>query len=351
MIRTILAVWVWVSLASFAAGQAQPPAGRAEPPAISVAVLDYESTAPGNPQQGQQIADILTTRLSIEDGLVLVERDKLGKILEEQKLMLVGLVNPDEAAKVGRLTGAQLMVMGKTFVMDGKMMIITKLVGVESGRVVGGLRQVELSTPLSQAVTLLAEDVSALIRKQAPKLLPKETAVPDRIGELKKLFAAGPKLRVAVVIPEEHKRRAEPVRVPDPACETEIKKVLGECGVELVDTGRNDLAEWAHSMFKDKNAPWPAAMDSADVVIVGEAFSEFALRTGDLVTCAARAEINVIDRKTGRVIVADRETTRAVDLAENIAGKTALQGAGRKLGLSAATALVEFNKTRKEEGK
>ncbi|MCK4623761.1 MAG: hypothetical protein KAV00_00485, partial [Phycisphaerae bacterium] len=71
-------------------------------------------------------------------------------------------------------------------------------------------------------------------------------------------------------------------------------------------------------------------------------FSEFALRTGDLVTCAARAEINVIDRKTGRIVLADRHTDRAVDLAENIAGKTALQKTGRKL---AVRTLKHFAKT------
>jgi len=92
----------------------------------------------------------------------------------------------------------------------------------------------------------------------------------------------------------------------------------------VVDTGRNDLADWAKEMLKgsDKDKPWPTALKDADVVVIGEAFSEFALRTGDLVTCTARAEINVIDRASGRIVLADRQTARAIDLAESTAGKT-----------------------------
>ncbi len=56
----------------------------------------------------------------------------------------------------------------------------------------------------------------------------------------------------------------------------------------------------------------------------------------------ARAEINVIDRKTGRIVLAGRRTDRAVDLAEAIAGKTALQKAGRKLSIEV---LRHFAKT------
>ncbi|MCY2925432.1 MAG: sigma-70 family RNA polymerase sigma factor [Planctomycetota bacterium] len=95
----------------------------------------------------------------------------------------------------------------------------------------------------------------------------------------------------------------------------------------------NGMKDWARGLAKAKDSPWPAALDKADYVIVGEAFSEFALRTGDLVTCAARGEINVIERKTGRIVLPDRADARAVDLAEALAGKTALQSVARVLGL------------------
>ena len=348
--RTIT-IWLAVVMGC-AAAQAKPPqAGPAKakpkpPPAL--VVLDYDITMPGNRQLGTQMADILTARLSIEDSIRLVERAKLGKIIEEQKLKLVGIVDQDQAVKVGKLVGAKLMVMGKGFVMDKKLMIITKVVGVETGLVKGTIRRVELSKPISEAIMLLAEDIAKLVKKDAARLLPAGTALPDPVAEIRrkldKAFGKKPRPAVAVVIPEEHKRRAVLVVVIDPAVETEIKRTLIACGYRVVDTGRNDLADWAKRMFKGGKKPWPPALTGADVVVVGEAFSEFALRTGDLVTCAARAEINAIDRKTGRIIKADRQTQRAVDLAENIAGKTALQKAGRKLGLAIARALIDYPK-------
>lgn len=76
-------------------------------------------------------------------------------------------------------------------------------------------------------------------------------------------------------------------------------------------------------------------------MVTGEAFSELALRTGELVTCTARAEINLIERRTGRILLAENRTGRAVDLAEATAAKTALQQVGRRLGVEAARALAE----------
>jgi len=344
MIRlTIIPLFVFAALAAAAPPEAAPKADKAPavPPGLSVAVLDYEASAPGNPKLGTQMADILTARLSVEDSFDLVERDKLAKILEEQKLKLVGLVDQNKAAEVGKLVGAKLLVMGKAFVMDNKLMIVTKVVGVQTGLVKGSIRSVELTKPLSEAIMLLAEDIAALIKKNAEALLPKGTELIDPVTELNKKLGDRPRPTVAVLVPEEHVVRGATVIIIDPAVETEIKKVLLACGFEIVDTGKNDLADWARSMFEGKQPPWPAALADADYVIVGEAFSEFALRTGDLLTCAARAEINVIDRKTGKIVAAERHTDRAVDLAQDIAAKTALQKTGRKLALCVVAHFAE----------
>ena len=70
------------------------------------------------------------------------------------------------------------------------------------------------------------------------------------------------------------------------------------------------------------------------------AFSEFAAQIGGLHSASARAEINAIDRATGQIVIADRAMTRAVDLAENIAAKTALEIAGRDLAIRVLEHLV-----------
>ena len=120
--------------------------------------------------------------------------------------------------------------------------------------------------------------------------------------------------------------------VPDPAVETEVKLLLRACGFEIKDVPQNELVGFVAAAKKD-GLIWPRGLAGVDFVIVGEAYSELAARIGNLISCAARAEINVISRSTGKIVLADRSTDRAVDLAENIAGKKALQKSGRVLGL------------------
>ena len=55
------------------------------------------------------------------------------------------------------------------------------------------------------------------------------------------------------------------------------------------------------------------------------------LRRGNLVSVKARLEIKAIDRATGTIIATDRRTTVVVDLAEQIAGKTAIQQAAAEI--------------------
>ena len=151
---------------------------------------------------------------------------------------------------------------------------------------------------------------------------------------------------MAVVIPEEHIRA--PVRiavgtlvVPDPAVETELKSILIDAGVDVRDVQDNALADWVNDFESGAGTAWPRSLEGVDWVIVGEAFSQGAGVMGQLQFASARAEINVIQRKDGRIVRADRVTTRGVDLAEQIAGKTALEKAGRQLAQGLLRQMIE----------
>lgn len=349
--RTIVIALAWaMTVGAAARGQDRPAEQDGESStkpsqasAVSLAVLDYDARLPGNEKLGSQMADILTARLSIENSLKLVERADLDKVISEHQLALTGLVDEADSAKVGRLVGARILLTGKAFVLDKDLLVVTKIIGVETGRVVGTIRKVDLSKSVSEVVMLVAEDVAELIRDKGSELLAKDSKMPDPLADIRKRLGEMERPTVAVIVVEDHHRRPDQPRVVviDPAAETEIKRSLLACGFKVVDTGENDLADWARSYAREQDRPWPAAIAEADFVVVGEAFSEFAMRTGDLVTCTARAEVNLIERGTGRILLAERHTTRAVDLAENTAGKTALQQAGSRLGVQIARALAE----------
>jgi len=61
----------------------------------------------------RELADALSNELSSTGKFTVVERQKLGQVLDEQELAEYGLVRPDTAAQKGQLTGAQYIVLGK----------------------------------------------------------------------------------------------------------------------------------------------------------------------------------------------------------------------------------------------
>jgi len=62
---------------------------------------------------GRDLAGLLSNELAATGSFSVVERDKLQAVLEEQNLMASGRAELSDAAKLGKLTGAQYLVMGK----------------------------------------------------------------------------------------------------------------------------------------------------------------------------------------------------------------------------------------------
>ncbi len=330
--RTCLQITTLVVLAlGTLAGRVSGEVPATQPSTVTVAVMDFESKAPGNPEFGQQIAEILTIRLSMVDAVTVVDRSRLTEILDEHKLKLRGLTDQEQAAEVGKLLGAQIMVFGKVFPVGDELYVTMKLVGVETGQITGAIARGKMSEDLSAILDRSMEELTACLEREAASLVPGRGALPDPIQRLADQLRGKPLPRVAVVVPEEHLSH----RIPDPAAETEIARILAKIGCEVAAV---DEAA-AKAVVRDAgtgSGTWPAALQKIDLVVVGEAFSETAGRYQGLVSGTARAEVKVVDRKTVSVILAARATERAVDLSENIAAKTALQKCGHTIGLEIA---------------
>jgi curli biogenesis system outer membrane secretion channel CsgG len=61
---------------------------------------------------GSDLSGVLTNELAGTEKFRVVERSKLGPVLDEQNLGASGRVSKGTAAKIGKLTGAQYLVMG-----------------------------------------------------------------------------------------------------------------------------------------------------------------------------------------------------------------------------------------------
>ena len=133
--------------------------------------------------------------------------------------------------------------------------------------------------------------------------MPAEKKSVDRIAAIKKKIGDAKKPSLFIEIAEKHLGKA----TNDPAAQTELQLICKELGFEVTEN-------------KSK----------ADLIITGEGFSEFATSRQKLISVKARLEVKVVD-KDGNVVAVDRQTDIAIDLAEMIAGKKALQKASAKI--------------------
>ena len=101
----------------------------------------------------------------------------------------------------------------------------------------------------------------------------------------------------------------------------------------MQDVPQNELTDFARGWTANDVNSWPRGLDKVDVLVAGEAFSEFAARIGNIVSCSARAEINLVNRKDGKVVRRGPHHHAGGRSSENIAGKKALQNSGRAMGI------------------
>ena len=289
---------------------------------MTVAVLNFDASTVSDPNLGRQIGDALMATLSSEDGFSLVDRTSLMHTLQEHELSLTGLAKPEDATQIGQLVGAKLLITGKAFTLDKSIYITAKIIGTETSRVDGVLIKDRQDADVGTLVTQLAAKLAEHIRTKGPGLIAQAEPA-DPIPALKAKLAGQKLPKIAVSLTETHYGEARPGAI-DPAVATELCSVLKQLGFEVVDADSGNLAG-----------------RGVDVLMKGEAFSEFAAHINNLVTCSARAEIKLTDQKTGDILLTDRATTRAADLSENIAAKTALQKAGHELGLRLAQHFVD----------
>jgi len=273
---------------------------------LTVAVFDFESKDENVRDLGPKIATLVNVNLSAEPQLITVERAELEKVLGEQELGLSGTVSADTAAKVGNLTGAKVLVTGRVFKADNELILLAKIIGTETSRVYGEMVKGNASASITDLSAELAKKIAADVTQKSDTLVAKVETREQRVEKIKK--ALGDKKRVAVSVKIGERHFGSPVI--DPAAETELGKILQECGFTLVD---------------DKST------NKANIEITGDAFSAFGLRKGNLISCKARVEIKVRDVATGNILVVERQTSVAVDIAEQTAAKTALQNAAAEL--------------------
>jgi hypothetical protein len=108
---------------------------------------------------------MLVTDLSGTAGVTIVEREQLEKVLAELKLNQTNKIDRSSANKVGKLLGAEYLIMGRYFTFRSQLQLNAKLVNVEKGIAVGVGGREKVDEFLA-----LEEDIAAKLRSELLKL-------------------------------------------------------------------------------------------------------------------------------------------------------------------------------------
>ena len=269
----------------------------------TVAVLPFESRdrQAASTDTGKSVAELLNVALMESGNADMVERAELDAALNELQLSAVGLTSKDSQVKLGRFIGAKILITGSLFKSGSKNFVIVKIIGTETSRVLGA--SASGTEDFTDLVPMLAPKVSAILEKQSAKLLPKEQNKEDVLSRLKKIVQ-GKQRKVFVSVKEDIA-----VTVPDPAAETELKKLLLALDFQVVNT-----------------------REEADFAVIGEAVAANAGNFHKFTSASARLELSVYNKDKKLLATgAARETLAGgtyIIAAKEAIAQTALKLAG-----------------------
>ena len=104
---------------------------------VRVAIVDFDNQTNRFHLDSWQrlIPDLLQNELSASKNITLVTRDRLEALLEEQALLLSGVINPGKMKEVGKLLDAEFIITGSVLEVNRQIHISAELIRVKTGEV------------------------------------------------------------------------------------------------------------------------------------------------------------------------------------------------------------------------
>lgn len=99
-----------------------------------VAILEFQNISRDKEFSwlGLAVPETLTTKLNAVRSISLIERSQINKILKEQEFAVSDLADPKKVVKLGRLAGAQLIVIGSFLRFQDRILFNLRFVDVET---------------------------------------------------------------------------------------------------------------------------------------------------------------------------------------------------------------------------
>ncbi len=271
-----VALLTTLTLSAAAADKSQLP-----PPPPTVAVYDFTDADANEGHYAGKITTLITADLTTETNIVMLERADLKKALNEQAFGLSGMVNSDAASKIGQITGAKVLVAGEVIMTDkNHLVIVASIIGTETGR----LFAAKVDGPTGDLLKLsseLSHRIAVTITTQTTNLLVVAESRADRLDRIIKDIKGRnrPSVSISILWPRGNNMHAQIV-------EAEFGGVLQKAGFTVVDN-------------KSERKP--------DIELTGVADYSPGPRRGDLFSCRTIITVKLQDRRTGAILLFDRQ--------------------------------------------
>lgn len=106
-----------------------------------ITVLDFTDLQGNTNELGRYLAEHLSISLVTSGpGFSVIDRGNLKRILEEHKLSAAGLVDPENAKKLGQFAGVDAIILGTVTAFEGSFSVTAKAISTETTQIVSASR-------------------------------------------------------------------------------------------------------------------------------------------------------------------------------------------------------------------
>jgi TolB-like protein len=148
----------------------------------TVAVMDFSSFMMGeggnSVNLGKAITAMLVTEFSSRPGIQVIERAALNDMLREQDLVLSGRVDESSAVEIGKLLGAQYVLLGQASSIVDNLRMDIRAVDVETSEIVAVLKKSDRTSELLSVVVALADEFGQQLNLVPPSNRPAMESIP-----------------------------------------------------------------------------------------------------------------------------------------------------------------------------
>jgi hypothetical protein len=248
-------------------------------PAVTVAVYNFTGEADAASYLNK-VTTLVAADLTTEPNLALLERAELGKALSEQAFDTSGMVSSDAAAKIGRITGAKVLVSGQVIkISDNHLVLVADIIGTETGRLFADKVEGAPSNVMNLTFEL-SRKIARTINDQTNHLLgAAHESKEERMDRIIKGISGTNRPSVSVKIQWREWGQLE--RHDSTAVNSEFGTILLKSGFTVVD---------------DKSSRKP------DFEITGYERNSEGARQGDLFSVTDELDLKVQERRTGNIL-------------------------------------------------